>query len=129
MRSSRAHRIKKICLPAGLLVGEVGPFAGDRAAGAMVGAGCLEGQEICEVKKASVALPALGQMTLSATSVFGICISGDMVLPTEASDLVARCRAFLGLCDGAVIHPDDGVPTILAGGGDGDGPILGIEGD
>ena len=44
-------------------------------------------------------------------------------------DAVAGGRACLGLGDGAVVEPEDGVPAVVAGGRDGDRAALGVAED
>ena len=63
-RSSSPTFAQKIRLPARRLVGEVGPLAGHRAAGARVRAAGAPGQKVGEVEDPPVVPPALRQMAL-----------------------------------------------------------------
>ena len=60
---------------------------------------------------------------------FGICISGDMAPPAWATTAVAGGGAGLGLGDGAVVEPEDGVPAVVAVRRDGDGRARRVEED
>ena len=60
----RARRREEIVLPARLLVSQIGPFAGHRAARAGVRAAGAQGEEVGEVEHPAVARPGLRQMAL-----------------------------------------------------------------
>ncbi len=98
---------------------EIGPFAGERALRSLERARGFPGQEIREIEEIAGLLPALRKVALQPHQLrrlhFGRHDAAD-----EVEHLVAGRCAFLGFGDGAVVEPDDGVPTCFAGGRDTD---------
>ena len=120
------HRLQEIRLPSRRLMGEIGPFAGQRAAGALVRPGGAKGQKVGEIEYAPVAPPPVRQMALQPHQLRDFHLRGHGAAD-RIQDLVAARRAFLRLGDRPVIHPDDGVPAILAGGRDAGRPVVLVE--
>ena len=104
---------QEVLLPAGRLMRQIGPFAGQRALRAGKRAGCAPGQEVGEVEKIAGFRPALRHVPLQPHQLrhrhFRRHDAAD-----EIEHAVAGRRAVVGLRQRAVVEPDDRVPVVAA---------------
>ena len=119
---------EEVGLPAGGLVGEVGPFAGEGALRAGGVAGGAPGEEVGEVEGEAGAGPGGGEVAFQPHQLRDLHLRGHGAAGV-VEDAVAGGGAFLGLRGGAVVEPEDGVAAVVAGGRDGDRAAVAVEED
>ncbi len=119
---------QEVVLPAGLLVGEVGPLAGQGAAGARIRAACLKGQEVREVEDPPIAQPGLGARALQPHQLGDLHLGRHRAAERVQHGVAAR-RAATGFGDRPVVEPGDHVPAILVAGRHAGRPVRLVQGD
>lgn len=103
----------KIALVPAVLMREVGPFAGDRAARSRRIAGGAPGQVIGKIEEMPGPCKGLRQVFLEPEQLWRLHF-GRNVVADIAQYIVPRCVDPLCLLDGAVIHPHDDVAFGIA---------------
>src|SRR5262249_21107520 len=122
---SDAFEIRRIpAAPA--LVSEVSPLADRGAERARVIAGGAVGEEIRQIEEARRTLPGLGQMLFQPEQL-GRLHLGRNDAADVTQDWVTRAIDRSSFGNRAMVHPDNHVLSVAAGGADGHGPVVDIE--
>ena len=118
-----ANGLQKIGLPGRRLMGEIGPFAGERRLRAGQRACCLPGQEIGQIEHHAGPGPAVWQVALEPHQLGHFHFRRHHAAGI-LQHMVPRAVALVGLAKGTMVEPDDRVPAVLASCRDGEGMAI-----